>query len=114
VTSSNFDHSSDDGLRSSGSVGFYRGAGSETQEAVGSSLVSGTASLTAFDPLKSYGETRSAFESDFEKRYVAWLLSRHHNNVSAAAREARMDRKHLHDLAKKHGLRAGSSRHDEG
>jgi hypothetical protein len=25
--------------------------------------------------------------------------------VSAAAREAKMDRKHLHDMAKKHGLR---------
>ena len=25
--------------------------------------------------------------------------------MSAAAREARMDRKHLHDMAKKHGLR---------
>jgi DNA-binding NtrC family response regulator len=58
-----------------------------------------------FDPALSYGQTRSAFESDFELRYVSWLLARHHGNISAAAREARMDRKHLHDLAKKHGLR---------
>ena len=58
-----------------------------------------------FDPAKSYGQTRAAFESDFEQRYVAWLLTRHSGNISAAAREARMDRKHLHDLAKKHGLR---------
>jgi DNA-binding NtrC family response regulator len=58
-----------------------------------------------FEPALSYGQTRAAFESDFEIRYVSWLLTRHHGNISAAAREARMDRKHLHDLAKKHGLR---------
>ena len=60
---------------------------------------------TEFDPALSYGQTRSAFEAEFERRYVSWLLERHHGNISAAAREARMDRKHLHDLAKKHGLR---------
>ena len=58
-----------------------------------------------FESALSYGQTRAAFESDFETRYVSWLLARHHGNISAAAREARMDRKHLHDLAKKHGLR---------
>lgn len=58
-----------------------------------------------FDPTKSYGQTRAEFEADFEQRYVSWLLVRHAGNISAAAREARMDRKHLHDLAKKHGLR---------
>jgi hypothetical protein len=40
------------------------------------------------------------------------LLSRHGNNVSAAAREAKMDRKHLHDMAKKHGLRGGDGDED--
>ena len=34
-----------------------------------------------------------------------WLLERHDGNISAAAREAKMDRKHLYDLARKHGLR---------
>jgi len=58
-----------------------------------------------FNPAQSYGQTRGAIESEFERRYVSWLLERHHGNISAAAREARMDRKHLHDLAKKHGLR---------
>ncbi len=59
----------------------------------------------AFDPALSYGQTRSVFETELERRYVSWLLERHHGNISSAAREARMDRKHLHDLAKKHGLR---------
>jgi transcriptional regulator with GAF, ATPase, and Fis domain len=62
-----------------------------------------------FDPTHSYGQTRGAHEAEFECRYVSWLLERHKGNISAAAREARMDRKHLHDLAKKHGLRKPTS-----
>jgi DNA-binding NtrC family response regulator len=54
---------------------------------------------------RSYRDTRSQFEADFERRYVKWLLTRHCGNISAAAREARMDRKHLYDLAKRHGMR---------
>jgi transcriptional regulator with GAF, ATPase, and Fis domain len=69
------------------------GAGSETADAT-------------FDPALSYGQTRAAFEADFERRYVRFLLARHHGNVSAAAREAGMDRKHLHHLAERHGLRS--------
>ncbi len=58
-----------------------------------------------FEPAKSYRETRAKYDAEFERRYVKWLLGRHGGNVSAAAREAKMDRKHLHDMAKKHGLR---------
>jgi transcriptional regulator with GAF, ATPase, and Fis domain len=58
-----------------------------------------------FEAGKSYRETRAKYDTEFERRYVKWLLARHNGNVSAAAREARMDRKHLHDMAKKHGLR---------
>ena len=54
---------------------------------------------------KSYREIRSTFETDFERSYVSWLLGRHDGNISAAAREAKMDRKYLYDLARKHGLR---------
>jgi pSer/pThr/pTyr-binding forkhead associated (FHA) protein len=63
------------------------------------------ATALQFDPNRSYRETRASFEADFERRYVSWLLSRHNGNISAAAREAKMDRKHLYDLARKHGLR---------
>jgi DNA-binding NtrC family response regulator len=66
-----------------------------------------------FDPAKSYRETRAKYDADFERRYVKWLLARHAGNVSAAAREAKMDRKHLHDMAKKHGLR-GQDAEEEG
>jgi transcriptional regulator with GAF, ATPase, and Fis domain len=58
-----------------------------------------------FDPSLTYGQTRERFEADFERRYVTWLLAQHDGNVSSAARQAGMDRKHLHNLAKKHGLR---------
>ncbi len=64
-----------------------------------------TAPANDFDPERSYRETREIWETEFERRYVSWLLARHAGNVSSAAREADMDRKHLHKLAKKHGLR---------
>lgn len=89
---------------SSAEIGYDRGEAMAVAARLSGVLSSGAA-IEDFDPSKSYGQTRAAFESDFERRYVAWLLTRHSGNISAAAREARMDRKHLHDLAKKHGLR---------
>jgi DNA-binding NtrC family response regulator len=59
----------------------------------------------AFEAGESYRDLKSRYETEFEKRFVAWLLERHAGNISAAAREASMDRKHLYDLARKHGLR---------
>ncbi len=59
----------------------------------------------SFDEKGSYKDTRAHFEQEFERRYVSWLLDKHEGNVSAAARAAKMDRKHLHDLARRHGLR---------
>jgi transcriptional regulator with GAF, ATPase, and Fis domain len=64
-----------------------------------------SADAAPFEPGQSYRDTRARFEADFERRYVKWLLTRHGGNVSAAARDAKMDRKHLYDMAKKHGLR---------
>ncbi|MEZ4223706.1 MAG: sigma 54-interacting transcriptional regulator [Polyangiaceae bacterium] len=58
-----------------------------------------------FEASKTYRELKSEFEAEFERAYVHWLLSRHGGNISAAAREAKMDRKYLTDLAKRHGLR---------
>jgi DNA-binding NtrC family response regulator len=83
-----------------------RGAGDSTLGVV-SIPASGSAAgdVFHFEPDRSYRETRARYDTEFEKRYVRWLLARHSGNVSAAAREAKMDRKHLHDMAKKHGLR---------
>jgi transcriptional regulator with GAF, ATPase, and Fis domain len=57
------------------------------------------------DPKQSYRENRARFDAEFERSYVRWLLGRHDGNVSAAAREAGMDRKYLHKLAAKHGVK---------
>jgi DNA-binding NtrC family response regulator len=61
--------------------------------------------LTLFDWTLSYGQNKQRLVEKFERDYVKRLLERHSGNLSAAAREARMDRKHLSDLAIKHGLR---------
>ena len=46
----------------------------------------------------------------FSKRdYFKGLVDRHGGNVSAAAREAKIDRKHLRDLLRKLGLREPDS-----
>ena len=58
-----------------------------------------------FEADHSYRETRAKYDTEFERRYLKWLLGRHAGNISAAARDAKMDRKHLYDMAKKHGLR---------
>jgi DNA-binding NtrC family response regulator len=60
--------------------------------------------MSDFSIFISYGEARAQYVGDFEKRYVSWLMEKHSGNISAAARSAGMDRKHLRDLAKKHGI----------
>ncbi len=57
-----------------------------------------------FDPSLSFSDSKEKWLDERERSYVAWLLEQHHSNVSAAARAARMDRKYLHKLIKKHGL----------
>jgi transcriptional regulator with GAF, ATPase, and Fis domain len=71
----------------------------------GGSAAANDETVFHFDGAKSYRDTRAEVELEFERRYVKWLLARHEGNFSAAAREAKMDRKHLHELAKKHSLR---------
>ncbi len=71
-------------------------------------MESGKSALDAFlsqlDPNLSYSETKAVLVTEFERMYIARLLAAHHGNVSLAARTARMDRKHLSDLMKKHHL----------
>jgi len=52
----------------------------------------------------SYRDARTRVEHAFERRFVAWILGLHGGNVAAAARAARMDRKYLTELVRKHGL----------
>ena len=50
-----------------------------------------------------YKQARAELLARFEATYVERLLARAGGNVSRAARDAKMDRSHLIDLAKRHG-----------
>jgi DNA-binding NtrC family response regulator len=52
-----------------------------------------------------YKAAKARLLEDFERDYFKALVDRHGGNVSAAAREAKIDRKHLRDLLRKLGLR---------
>lgn len=58
-----------------------------------------------FDENKSFRQHKGLWIDRFEKAYLRWLITRCAGNVSEAARKARMDRKHLNNLLKKHGLK---------
>ena len=75
----------------------------------GSGAGNGEQPVFTFSPDETYRAARARVETEFERRYVAWLLARHDGNLSAAARAVQMDRKHLHVLARKHGLRGGDT-----
>ncbi len=97
------------------SVYMARAVGQTHLDAVSLPMTGGAAGdPLQFEPGKSYRDTRAKYEADFERRYVKWLLARHGGNVSAAARDAKMDRKHLYDMAKKHGLRGSDPEESEG
>jgi len=52
----------------------------------------------------TYRDARARAEAAFERQFVGWILEKHGGNIAAAARAAKMDRKYLGDLARKHGL----------
>jgi transcriptional regulator with GAF, ATPase, and Fis domain len=62
------------------------------------------ADLFTFPDDTTYRDARARVEAAFERRFVAWILGRSAGNVAAAARMAKMDRKYLADLVRKHGL----------
>jgi two-component system, NtrC family, response regulator GlrR len=52
-----------------------------------------------------YKEARERALREFERGYLQDLLTRHENNVTAAARAAGVDRIYLYRLLWRHGLR---------
>jgi len=68
----------------------------------------GPHSLLAGDVDLPFKEAKARVVDEFERRYIEGLLARHHGNLSAAARNAEIDRKHLRELLRKHGLREPS------
>jgi DNA-binding NtrC family response regulator len=54
----------------------------------------------------SYTELKKKWCDAFERDYLITTLNRHHGNVSAAARDAHLDRSNFLRLLRRHGLRA--------
>ncbi|MEM6789594.1 MAG: sigma 54-interacting transcriptional regulator [Myxococcota bacterium] len=52
----------------------------------------------------SFREARDRVVGSFERRYLRRLMERHEGNLSAAAREAKVDRKQLRKLLQRHGI----------
>src|SRR3990167_6347643 len=51
-----------------------------------------------------FKEAKGQLVEIFEREYIVDLMRRHKMNLSAAAREAQIDRKHLRELIRKYGL----------
>jgi two-component system, NtrC family, response regulator PilR len=56
----------------------------------------------------TFTEMKKRIIKDFEMDYISLLLKRSKGNISAAAREAGIDKKNLWDIMKKHSLSAAS------
>lgn len=59
-----------------------------------------------FDPTLTFREQKERIIETVEEAYLRWLLERAGGNISRAAREADMDRKHLHTLLRRYGVDA--------
>ena len=51
-----------------------------------------------------FKEAKGQLVEQFEREYIIDLMKRHRMNLSAASREAQIDRKHLRELLRKYGL----------
>jgi DNA-binding NtrC family response regulator len=60
-----------------------------------------------------FKDAKDAVVQYFERAYVRALHERHGGNVSAAAREAQVDRKHWRTLLRAHGVLADRSDDDD-
>ncbi|MFC1654712.1 sigma 54-interacting transcriptional regulator [Myxococcota bacterium] len=75
----------------------------EIAKGLGETSARRDASASAALPFK---EAKSRVVDAFERAYLTDLIQQAGGNVSSAAREARLDRHHLKDLLKKHGIKA--------
>src|SRR5262249_720065 len=67
-------------------------------------LVSEASPSPGIRPDLPFKETKGKLVEMFEREYIEDLMRRHKMNLSAAAREAQIDRKHLRELIRKYGL----------
>jgi len=62
---------------------------------------------------QSFKDAKEAQLAVFEREYLAQMLARHAGNLSQAARQAEVDRKHFRRLARKYQLVAGKPDDDD-
>lgn len=67
-----------------------------------------TVRLQNVDTDLPFKEAKQVVVENFEKEYLQELLDKNKGNVSQAAREAKIDRKHLRNLLVKYGILSGS------
>lgn len=67
----------------------------------------------AVDSDMPFKEAKQKIVENFEKEYLEELLKKNKNNVSRAAREAKIDRKHLRNLLIKYGILESGMDEDE-
>ena len=53
---------------------------------------------------RTFKEAKELWIEQFERQYLEQLLGRNRNSLSAAAREADLDRKYLRKLVRKYGI----------
>ncbi len=85
------------------------GSGSVTTSAPRPRPGTGNEDSGAFDPAHSFRTAKEAIVVRWERGYLTELVKRCRGNVSRAARAARMDRNHLRDLLRRHGIDASES-----
>ncbi|MFN7686016.1 MAG: sigma-54-dependent transcriptional regulator [Oligoflexia bacterium] len=69
--------------------------------------------LSLQDPIESYTSLKKRWSLSFEREYLAAILARHGGNVSAAAREAHLDRSNFLRLLRRHRMTAQEFRQTE-
>ena len=58
---------------------------------------------------QAFKDAKEAWNSQFERAYLAEIISRNDGNITRAAKDAGLDRKHLRRLLKKHDLHDSDS-----
>ncbi len=91
-------------LKEHGWPGNVRELGEVVARGQGLGPAAGEPTAMVFDPALPYRAQKERWESDFETRYLRWLLESAGGNISRAARSADMDRKYLHKLLRKHRI----------
>jgi DNA-binding NtrC family response regulator len=92
------------------SISTSAGASTGTLGSSGSTSLSVVPSMPTGSPeqegVDGYMELKKKWSDSFEKEYLLAALARHGGNVSAASREAKLDRSNFLRLLRRHGLKA--------